>query len=186
MSNSGSTCVTKKSFILVPFWVEDALRRKKLPLASILDYDKMAEVMSIEDRSAFLNIQRADKIALFSSSFNSCLLGSWEQSARSEQKAVLDSAVVPMSYSESASVDTYERLAIGDKRPESKTWEVVDFDRNIVAIVLKPGFVEAVKIDSIALQLVEDVLAVFYGYYEVHQVSQLPIFGKYLGLLQAA
>lgn len=184
MPNSSDTCVTEKSFILVPFWVEDVLQRNKLPMASILDYGKMAELMSLEDRSAFLTIQRASKIALLSSTYNSHLLGSWEQSAPEEQKAVLDSAVVPMSYSETASQDTYERLALGDKRPQEAPWRIVDFDRNAVAIVLMPGIVESLQCSETALKLVKEILSLFYGYYEVHRVSQMPIFGKYLELLQ--
>ena len=153
-------------------------------MASILDYGKMAELMSLEDRSAFLNVQRANKIPLFATSHNSYLLGSWEQNARAEQKAVLDSAVVPMSYSESAEVDTYDRLVLGDKRPEEKPWSVIDFDKHAVAVVLKPGFMEAMNKQEVALSLATEILGVFYGYYEVHQVSQLPLFGKYLELLQ--
>lgn len=184
MSNSSNTCVTEKSFVLVPFWVEDVLRRNKLPMASMLDYGKMAELMSVEDRSAFLSLQKANKIKLFATSYNSHLLGSWEQSAQNEQKAVLDAAVVPMSYSETSSKDTYERLEAGDQLPEEKPWSIVDVDRNTMAIVLKPGFVKAVTINSVALNLVREILRVFYGYYEVHQVSQLNLFGKYLELLQ--
>ena len=154
-------------------------------MASILDYGKMAELMSLEDQSAFLNIQRANKISLFATSNNSYLLGSWEQNVRDEQKAVLDAAVVPMSYSENAEVDTYDRLVLGEKRPEDKPWSVVDFDKHAVAIVLKPGFVEAMLNQEKALRLATEILGVFYGYYEVHQVSQLSLFGKYLELLQA-
>lgn len=185
MPTISNTCVTEKSFILVPFWVENALRANKLPMASILDYSIMAEMMTLEDRSAFLNIQRANKINLFATSHNTHLLGSWEQSARKEQKAVLDSAVVPMSYSETASNDTYERLSLTDgKSAEDKPWRIVDFDRNAVAIVLMPGCVESLQDKDKALQLAREILDVFYGYYEVHEVSQLSIFGKYLDLLQ--
>lgn len=186
MFQANNTSVTEKTFILVPYWVQDMLQRNKLPMASVLDYNKMSELMSIEDRSAFLNIQLANKIALFATSCNSYLLGSWEQSADTKQKAVLDSAVVPKSYSETASQDNCERLELGDKSPEDRPWAIVDFDRNVFAIVLKPGFIDAVKDSALALQFTREILEVFYGYYKVHQVSQLSIFSKYLEFLQAS
>ncbi len=183
MSNSSNPCVRSKSIILVPYWVKDALHRAKLPMSSVLDYGVMADLMSIEDRSAFLNIQCSDKISLFSKSFNGYLLGSWEQSAQGEQKAVLVSAVVPMSYSESAQKDTFERLELGDKTPSNKYWEILDFDRSAVAVILNPGIFEVLKDKTEKLNMVRDILSVFYGYYEVHEVSQMNLFGEYLNLL---
>ncbi len=178
-----TTCVTEKSIVLIPFWVEDVLRRNKLTLASVLDYTRVAELMSMEDRSAFLTLQRANKIGLFAGAVNSYLLGSWEQSALKEQKAVLDSAVVPMSYSETAVNDSLERLKLGETPKPECHYKVVDFDRNALGVILYPGCVEALLEKETALALTREILNVFYGYYEVHEVSSLPLFAKYLELI---
>lgn len=49
--------------VLVPYWVENVLKRNRLKFADVLNYAKMRELMSVEDVSAFLHFQSTGQIA---------------------------------------------------------------------------------------------------------------------------
>ena len=64
-----------------------------------------------------------------------------------------------------------------------RTLGVVKIGRNALGVILYPGCVEALLEKETALALTREILNVFYGYYEVHEVSSLPLFAKYLELI---
>ena len=88
-----------------------------------------------------------------------------------------------MSYSETAVNDSLERLKLGETPKPECYYKVVDFDRNALGVILYPGCVEALLEKETALALTREILNVFYGYYEVHEVSSRPLFAKYLELI---
>lgn len=173
------TSLLQKSYVYIPSWVEDLLRRHRLGLDSVFDYEVMRELMSVEDLSAFLGVQMFDAKLNLPKPHKSYLLGSWEQSVREEHRAVLESAVIPQSYSETGLTDAWERLQ-GNASDNKTYWSVADVRKDVFAVILYPGIVQAIQQPKQILDMIRDILRVFYGYYEIHKVSQLPIFGRYL------
>lgn len=178
-----------KAMVIVPYWVENVLKRNRLAFTEVLNYGKMRELMSVEDLSAFLYLQRADKIDLFKTAVNTYLLSSWEQTRSSDEKTELVSVVVPLSYSEdiiSSTTKRLERNPYTEMTQDSKSYGIVDFEREAFSFVIKPGFVEDMRDNAKALDCCRDILKLFYGYHEPHEVSALPIFQNYLEHLRAA
>lgn len=181
-----ASCITNKTFILVPFWVQDAVERNKMSMSDVLDYGKMRAIMSLEDLASFLSIQKADKLNLFKASYNPELLDNWKSTVQDGQREELDSTVIPLSYKPEIVQSSYERLQPVEGQTVDCTWQLKDFSRNTFAVVMYPGFEQNIKLKDSALALMRKILEIFYGYYEVHRVSQLPLFGEYLKLLQVS
>ena len=181
--------MANKVMVLVPNSIVEVLRRNRLPLDSILDYTKLRGLVSVQDISAFLSLQRTDKIDLVKSTYNSYLLTSWKQNRSNDERAELDSVVVSLSYSEATVKELYESLA--DKFIEEPMdgkardpYEIIDITREAFAVVIKPGFLTLQKSNKDHLDLLRKVLKVFYEYQQPHEVASLAIYNLYLRLLE--
>ena len=178
--------MSNKVMVLVPYSIAEVLRRNRLSLSSILDYKQMRQLVSVDDLSAFYKFQKAERIELLRAMHSNYLLTSWEQNRTSDERTELDSVIVPTSPSEDGVDYIYEGLARpGDDTPGVLPYEVVDLSREAFALVVRPGFMDLLKDKSKSLELLRAILKVFYGYHQVHEVSALPIYAKYLQCLEA-
>ena len=175
-----------KAMVIVPYWVENVLKRNRLAFTEVLNYGKMRGLMSVEDLSAFLYLQRADKIDLFKNAVNTYLLSSWEQTRSSDEKTELVSVVVPLSYSEETVNDVVERLSQVQEDTEQNAYDIVDFAREAFVVVLRKGFMQSMATPVKQLDFVRDLLKLYYCYYEPHEVSSLQIFQNYLDRLNTS
>lgn len=67
-----------KAMVVVPYWVENVLKRNRLNFTDLLEYGKMRDVMSVNELSAFLTVQHTGRIPVINSIVNTYLLSSWE------------------------------------------------------------------------------------------------------------
>ena len=67
------------SFILIPFWVEKALKRNKLSLKDILDYQLIRKFFSLEDLAGLVSFQQSNGLEVFNNFYNGVLLSSWKR-----------------------------------------------------------------------------------------------------------
>lgn len=177
------------SFVLIPFWVEKVLKRNKLSLKDILDYEKIRKYFSMEDLAGLLSIQDSGSFNVFQKfTLRTVLLSSWEKTS-GVLSAELGSAVIPLSYSEE--VKSYVTMKIvGDdvtsQEVNEPSYRIVDIERNTFCIVLYPGFLKLQEVVESLLNFVRDILKVFYVYHKVEDVSKEPIFRFYLDLLEGS
>ena len=84
----------QKNLILIPFWIEKALKRNNLSLTESLNYSTLRGLLSLSDLSAFLKFQNCDNYSI-STGENNTLLSSWERSCNASVELV--STVDPIS-----------------------------------------------------------------------------------------
>lgn len=178
------------SFILIPFWAEKVLKRNKLSLKDILDYEKIRKFFSLEDLAGLLSIQENTEIETFKLiTLRTVLLSSWEKTSGA-LKVELGSTVIPLSYSEEVKSYVSQMLNASDdvasQNVQDSVYRVVDIERNTFCIVLKPGFSALHESSEALLNFVKDILKVFYVYHKVEDVSKEPIFKTYLTLLEGS
>ena len=173
-----------KTVILVPYFIENVLKRNRHALADALDYEVLKKFISLDDLRMFLKFQESS----FSNSFGfisrSVLFNSWvqrSQCARSE----LDSDYIPLANSEKDNDTIKEMLSLtlGQSQDDTKPYAVIDISREIVAVVVRPGLNEYLEKKEGQLQIVRDILKALYASAEVHEVSSTPLFKKYVELL---
>ena len=180
------------SFVFIPFWVEKVLKRNKLSLKDILEYEKIRKYFSLEDLAGLLCVQESDQLGSFSSfkefSLRTVLLSSWMKTSGA-LAVELGSAVIPLSYSKEVKNYVLVKLSEQDvvsQNIDDPVYRIVDIERNTFCIVLKPGFVKLHNSVEALLDFVKDILKVFYVYHKVEVVSREPIFKAYLNLLEGS
>lgn len=167
----------QKNLILIPFWIEKALKRNNLSLTESLNYSTLRGLLSLSDLSAFLKFQNCDNYSITTGE-NNTLLSSWERSCKESVELV--STVVPLSCEESATVYINESYSNGTPVQADKPFRIVDLDREHYGVVIYPGFRDYVTNKLNKVTYFETILEVLYKYFEVYEVSQLPIFRDYL------
>lgn len=171
--------------VLVPYWVENVLKRNRLKFTDVLNYAKMRELMSVEDVSAFLHFQTTDWIAPLRGAECSILLSSWEQTRSANDPTELASVVIPLSQSEATASDAMQRNLVPAMDLDIPVYQLVDVEREVLIVVIREGFSEVMQDNAKALDFLRDVLKQYYIYMDVHQVSTLQVFRNYLERLNA-
>lgn len=174
-----------KAMVLVPYWVENVLKRNRLKFTDVLNYAKMRELMSVEDVSAFLHFQSTDQIAALRGVDRSILLSSWEQTRSTNDPAELASVVIPLSQSEATAIDSAQRYLTPATDLDIPVYQLVDVEREVLVVVVRQGFEEIMQQPAHELEFLREVLKQYYIYLEVHQVSSLQVFRNYLERLNA-
>ena len=173
-----------KAIIVIPYWVETALKRNKHELKDCLDYNVVRQCLSIEDILEFVSLENNNKFDFMQGMFSETLFSGWMKSADKDLLVELDSTIRPLLYNKDISNralvrfnDTY----IKDK--ESETFKVVDISREVVAVVLYPGFISSSTNIVTSFKIIKKLLKTMYIYSKVNTVSYHPLFGMYLKLL---
>lgn len=169
----------QKHLILVPFWIEKVLKRSNLSLTESLNYSKLLGLLSLSDLSAFLKFQNCDNYSITSGE-NIALLSSWERSCQNDERVELDSTVVPLSCEEEATAYIKESFLANQSAKDTVPFKVVDLDREHYGVVIYPGFTEYILTNSNKVTFIEALLELLYKYFEIHEVSEFPIFKDYL------
>lgn len=162
-----------KDCILIPVWIKDTLTRNGYSLDSVLSYVKLKEILSTEDISQLLGLQKSPLAIMLGISDDS-LKNRWLKYADSVSKVQIENLL--------PGFDAIQRLSEKTSPNETK-WSVADIDRNYLAIVLDYSVTEDLADKDKLLELLRAVLKVFYGIDSVHEVSKKAIFKQYLNCL---
>lgn len=177
------------SFILIPFWVEKALKRNKLSLKDILDYQLVRKILSLEDLAGLISFQQSNSLEVFNGFYNGVLLSSWEKTS-GHLKAELGSAVIPLSDSEEVKKYVSMRITSPNTSEDingDDLYKIIDIERNTFCIVFKEGFTQlALSSFDVQLNFIRNILKVFYVYHSVDVVSKQPMFKYYIEMLNGS
>lgn len=172
------------NYILIPSFIRDTLVRRNFSVSAILDFNKIREVLSINDIAILLRLQKFNEAILPNSkdAFDFNLYNSWFNSSSKENNPYLDSALA-------LSTQTQTDLAIKDRifNPDQKdssrmeTYEINDLGSKYYGIVLFPGIFPNKELSS---TLIKDIIRGMYVYCPHDEIAETTLFRYYVQTLQ--
>lgn len=180
-----------KKLMLIPYWIEDALKRNRMSLAECRDFNKIKPVCAVNDLLEFATLQNKaemvfGKDAWYQSSYD--LIATWGSSIaenNTEMYDYLTKNIMSLCHDASFDKELTSRLFTRESRQEryAQPFSVVDLTRDVAGVVIYPGFFCNPVDTRLQLQLIEAVLKVLYVYDSHSEVSKTSLFLRYLDLL---
>jgi hypothetical protein len=176
-----------KNFIFIPYWVESALKRNAMSLSDVLDYSKISTVLSQEEVASLSALQTSN--FFFKENYTSDLFTPWRSAATSAQLTQLDYVISPMAQNKELTGSISSRLSSAQSPIQydesAPKYSIVSINHGCVAVVLRPGFTEYIAEITNEHNFIVDLLKTFYVYLSVTDVSSLPIFRRYIQILES-
>lgn len=177
-----------KFMVILPYSVEQVLKRNSLALSAVLDFNKIRPYFSLDDMASILAAQDISSLNVIKDSYRSGFLASWRTTAAGSAIAELNSAVVPLSQTPSIINSVTEQLQTPAFDPDATMvnppYRVVDISRDAYAVIAYPGFAENISSDESAIVLLREVLRILYVYHSISAVSGMDVFKTYVKLLE--
>ena len=184
--------ILKKSVFFIPYWIEDAVKQNGLTLAECLDFTKIKPICSLNDLIGFSALQKYSTTILGKDIYDPVsayeFFMKWATSIGEDNPAMHDYLTKNI-----ASLDEDEafrkELELRLLTPESKQarftepFAVHDLTRDMVGVVIYPGFFGDTSSTQAQFDLIEAVLKVLYVYNSHSEVSTTSLFLRYLELL---
>lgn len=177
-----------KTFVLVPYWADEALRRAKQPVSGLLDFSKARQLYSTNDLAQILVLQPdLGNLADIQPGMEpaTTLISHWYSVRCPEDRAFLDNTVVPISMNGETTREARTRLFDPSVRRERDTcaFNTYDITPQVGAVVIYPGWFQLGVQTSLQLELIEAVLKAFYVFQTHTEVASSPWFKQYLQTL---
>jgi hypothetical protein len=174
------------SCFFIPYWVHNALLRNNYDIMTVLQYNKLRSVMSVEDLAELCYCQFFDKSTILSL-FNSLSLPystQWRDQMSEEQEREYNLSVQPLSFTSPIKQSVTEKL-LDENIPntEQSYHNVIVAGNGTFFVVMKKGFMSAIACPFYQKSLITEVLKVLYMTLPLDRVSRLEIFEKYLSFL---
>ncbi len=179
---------TDKNVILLPYWAEDVIKRQKLTMGDLLDFEKVRTIFSVHQLAELLAMQRCCEkiVGSYEGGFFTGLFWQWTQSARGEGHTFLTEVVVPISdhaNTQSAFEQEYFNKEARQER-HAEPFIIYDLQREVVGLVVYPGWFDQAETNpELQLKLVRALIRAFYAYQPRHEVAQRPLYLNYIRLL---
>lgn len=163
----------------VPQWIRDKLAHKGLPLDTLLDFEKLAPIFSIEDLATIAAIE--ERSSVFSAySVYSCksrTLSYWQQTAKSERAKKLLGDIGAM-LTEQFEKETLERLFIDEtpviEKNQKDTFDITFLGNEGMCVVLKQGHPLQSHVGN-APELFRKLIKSMLVFHEYHEVMETPL-----------
>lgn len=181
----------KVNIHIVPHWVRKACTQNKLSDASVLDYSRVRDVLSIEDMVDYFSSDRITNIpnnCFFSptAALNSGLYGGILEPS-GEQLLEFKNTILPLLYSDASRQRNYERLSCSLVEmldiEDVKTYDIVTINNDNVIVFINSGFVNTLDNPNARFIFIKTVLRSLYALRSMHDVAHNPIYKEYLNAL---
>ena len=181
--------------ILIPRFAQNALSRNKLPLSAITDFNKVREVLSINDIVLIQTLQRGEHwktlLGLNSVEAEKSWVSSdmrlydlWCKSATEENKTYLVNILAVLVESGQANDEIAERLfnnsADVKVQELDHPYEIVDIGPKYYGIILESGVFPNRGLSD---KLIKDILRSMYLYCSQSEIAQTELFKLYMSRL---
>lgn len=181
----------KRQIVLIPYWIEDTLRRRQLPLATVLDFPKLRAVTALEDLAGLVALQ--EQWGVLCGLKEPCvgsLVSQWFKTvgfAGAADNDFLSNTVLPIAADASVVKELQARLFAGSTRIDSREepFNTYDLTPEFAGAVINPGFFGGKTDAKLVLSFARAMLKVLYVYEPQHEVAKTPLFRRYLSLLPA-
>ena len=177
-----------KFMVILPYSVEQVLKRNSLALSSVTNFDKIRPYFSLDDMAGLLAAQNIPSLNVIKDSYESGFKDSWNATITGGNAAELNSAVIPLSQTPSIIKSVTDQLQIPAFDPDrtivNPPYRVVDITRDAYAVIAYPGFTETISTDEGALVLLREVLRIFYDYHSISSFYSMDVFKTYVNMLE--
>lgn len=179
----------KRQIVLIPYWIQDTLRRQRLPLETVLNFPKLRAVVALSDLVALVALQECwGQLSGLKEPCAGSIVSQWFHTAGpagTPDNQELSSVVLPLAADPSVMKELQARLFAGSERIESHAEPYITYDLTpeFAGAVIAPGFFGAYADPKLAKQFVRAVLKTLYVYEPHHEVAKTPLFRRYLSLL---
>lgn len=180
--------MTTKKLVLIPYWVEDALRRNGQPLADCLNLGKIRKIIPMSDLVAFVALQNYWKVFIgVNEPMLDSLVMQWFSQvgpAGAANNDELSHHILPLSNDPSVARDLEARLFDPAARcgQYKEPFNSYDLTPEFAGAVIYPGFFGLNDKPSVDA-FVRAMLKVLYVYESHSEVAKSPLFRRYLALL---
>jgi len=173
--------------MLIPYWIEETLKRNKLPLATCLDFPKLKPLLSINDMIGFSAMCNFDKY-LFGAEQNINSAFVWSNSIPEDQPEVskyLWNSIAQYDCDESILREVQSRLFDEAAKCDrfTKAFAVHDLSPKVLGVVIYPGYFTKEGKRDLSFSLIGEILKVLYVYLPYHEVVKTPLYRRNLELL---
>jgi hypothetical protein len=176
---------TQKHVVLIPYWVEETLRRNSVHISDCTDISKVQKLFSLEDLAIFFKLQSSGLLIYGANSEND-LQQLWREIA-TDNLALYDfySNIDTLSNDPTIVKSLQDRLFNQDAKNEryEKAFNVIDLSADVVGVVIYPGFFIGNGDLDLQYHVVTAVLKLLYVYDDYTNVSKTSMFTRYLKLL---
>lgn len=180
----------KKQIILIPYWVQEILRRNKLDLSVCLDLKQLKAIMSLSDLAGFVAL--GDHLGMLTGIQDATIgdtFWAWSKSTAvndTETRAFHD-MVCTLARDTTVQADLCARLFDeGARQPHyEKAFDIYDLTPEFAGVVVYPGFFGKSGNLQLHFPLVEAMLKALYVYIPYSEVAKTALFKRYLELLSA-
>lgn len=184
------------TYFLIPKFARSALSRQQLPLSTFLDFNKMREILSINDIVLINTLQKGSNWAKllgigrcsveqdfwFDSSMS--LYDIWYKSATEENKTYLLNILSVLVESGQANDEIAERLFNNSHGSEigkiEQPYEIVDIGPKYYGIILESGVFPNWDLSN---KLIKDILRSMYLYGSQSEIAKTEFFRLYMNRL---
>jgi len=180
----------KKCVVLIPFWVQETLKRNGLQLSACLDLYTIRPFVSTNDLACFLTLQNSEytNIIIGANSF-STLSMLWSENIN---KTNIDletyrlNTLAPLVGDKTIHDELNHRLfelntsEIDYKEP----FAIYDLTPDVIGTVIYPGYFKPSNNIALQKEINEGIIEVLYRYNSFHEVAKTPFFRRYLELLR--
>ena len=176
--------------IMIPHWVLEIMNRNQLGKADCLDYQKIKDIMSVNDQLVFCATQNENMRVMGVDYVSPSLAWLWSAGVPNDQatlKQYLRNDFDRMSRDDSIKQQVIDRLftplATSTENSEKNSFITYDITPSVVGVVLKPGYFTEPNNYKLQLEVIRSVLKILYMYETYHEVAKHSVFKRYLELL---
>jgi len=179
----------KKIAILIPFWVQETLKRNGLQLSACLDLEKIRPLMALDDLARFLALQNTKYFKLVTNiDYYSSLTSIWSDSICRVNTELSDSlwkSIDPVSNDSSLFSKLESELFSKDSYDEKykEAFAIYDLTPDVFGVVIYPGYFTATNNTKLQRDVVESIIEILYRYSAFHDIAKTEYFKAYLKLL---
>ena len=180
----------KKCVVLIPFWVQETLKRNGLQLSACLDLDTIRPFVSTNDLACFLTLQDNMYVDSIIGAKSFSTLGMiWSENinkTNTDLASYRSVTLTPLVGDKSIKDELNHRLfdlntsAVNYKEP----FAIYDLTPDVIGIVIYPGYFKPSNNVTLQKEINEGIIEVLYRYNSFHEVAKTPFFRRYLELLK--
>ncbi len=177
--------------IIIPSFIAETLSRKNIPIKSVVDFNKIKDVLSVNDIATFLGIQDSKywKLLVPTSlkneeytNFNFYTLLS--NSADTVNRKHFDSIYSHLVDTRQCDKEILERLfnANNKNSDSEKPYEMIDIADQLVGVIIYPGYFpeESIKNPN---KILSDIIKKMYVYHPLDEIAKSCFYRPYIASL---
>ena len=176
--------------ILIPHWVLEIMNRNQLGRADCLDYQKIKDIMSVNDQLVFCAVQNETMKVMGVEFLAPSLAWLWSDGVPNDQSTLkqylrneFDRMSRDVSIKQQVSDRLFTTLPNPTENSEKNSFITYDITPNVVGVVLKPGYFTEPNNYKLQLEVIRSVLKILYMYETYHEVAKHSVYKRYLELL---